>query len=238
MRPLPFTTLRIEGGEPWFWDDHVERLQETAAVLALPAPTPNVLFAALPRAVGGSLRVRLTLQPDGSVKTDAEPFVEAESPWTLKPVTVAPDRDVVRFKTTARDLYLAAREDAGTADDALLVHEEGHLLETTVANVFFLVDGAIVTPPASRALLPGIARRRILASLNAAEERDLDEEAARSAEACSGAQFDCQKGTTNRFESALREHQKRLLRRQVGQALARSPPLLRTRIGRLESQRG
>jgi len=184
MRPLPFTTLRIEGGEPWFWDEHVERLQETAAALALPIPSPNSLFEALPRAIGGSLRVRLTVQRDGTVEAEAEPYEPPTQPWTLKPVTVDSDRDMVRYKTTARDLYLAARDAAGDADDALLVHSEGQLLETTVANLFFSIDGAIVTPPASRALLPGIARRRILAGWSRAEERDLDEAAARAADAC------------------------------------------------------
>lgn len=184
MRPLPFTTLLIEGGEPRYWEEHVDRLQETATALALPVPTVQVLFAALPRAVGGLLRVRLTVQADGTVQADAEPFDPPAEPWRLKPVVVTSDRDVVRFKTTARDIYLAARDEAAAFDDALLVHAEGHVLETTVANVFFSIDGAIVTPPATRAILPGIARAKILASGNVAEERDLDEEAVRSADAC------------------------------------------------------
>lgn len=184
MRPLPFTTLRIEGGEPVFWEDHVERLRETAAALGMQVPAPHALYAALPRAVGGSLRVRLTLQPDGSAKADPEVFEPPDGPWTLKPVPSDSDRDVVRFKTTARGVYEAARDAAAGFDDALLVHLEGHVLETTVANVFFAVGGEILTPPVSRALLPGIARRRILDRLDAASERDLDEGTARAADAC------------------------------------------------------
>ena len=184
MRPLPFTTLRIEGGEPWFWDEHVERLRETAAALALPFPTPQALYASLPRAVGGALRVRITLQADGTPRVEAEPYAPPSKPWVLKPVPVDSDRDVVRLKTTARALYDAASEVAAAQDDALLVHLDGPLLETTVANVFFAIGTEIVTPPETRALLPGIARRRILDRCESAVERDIDEETARSASAC------------------------------------------------------
>ncbi|MHC4939725.1 MAG: aminotransferase class IV [Planctomycetota bacterium] len=184
MRPLPFTTLRIEGGEPWFWDEHVERLRETAAALAIPVPTPQALYAALPRAVGGSLKVRITVAADGTPSAEAEPFEQPDEAWTLKPVPVDTDRDVVRFKTTARMIYDAAREAAASQDDALLVHHDGQVLETTVANVFFEIGNEIVTPPETRPLLPGIARRRILDGCEAATERDLDEDEARAATAC------------------------------------------------------
>lgn len=184
MRPLPFTTLRIENGEPWFWEEHVERLRATAAVLALPLPTPQKLYASLPRVVGGSLRVRITLQPDGTPHTDVEIYEAPHEPWTLKPVPVDSDRDVVRFKTTARGLYEAAADTLDGQQDALLVHHEGHLLETCIANVFFLLDGIWVTPPESRALLPGIARARILERCETAREGDLTESEARAAEAC------------------------------------------------------
>ena len=184
MRPLPFTTLRIEGGAPLYWDEHVERLRATASMLGMKVPAPHELNAALPKSIGGSLRVRITLQHDGVVKIDAEPYEAPSKPWTLKPVPVDPDRDVVRFKTTARVLYDAARDTLRGQDDALLVHHDGHVLETTVGNVFFLIAGEIVTPPETRALLPGIARRRVLNGLESAAERDLDEATARTAEAC------------------------------------------------------
>jgi len=184
MRPLPFTTLRIENGEPWFWDQHVERLRETAVALGLPVPTPTALHAALPRALGGSLRVRLTLAADGTPTAEAAPHGQPRDPWRLKPVPVDSDRDMVRFKTTARTLYDAAREAAVAFDDALLVHHEGHVLETTVANLFFEIDGALVTPSATCAILPGIVRGLVLETCEGAAERDFDEETARRATAC------------------------------------------------------
>lgn len=195
MRSLPFTTIRIEAGEPLYWDRHVERLRETAAALALPIPVAKDLFRALPRAVGGTLRVRITLQHNGSLTVDAEPYADSAEPWSLLPVPVDPDRDLVRYKTTARSLYDAARELLGDEEDALLFREaavrdggqdsgDGTVLECTVANLFFEIEGRIVTPPASEALLPGIVRALVLERVPAACEAPVSRADAMRASAC------------------------------------------------------
>ena len=164
MRPLPFTTLRIQDGEPWFWDAHLDRLREGAVALGIPLRSLATFQNALPHVLGGSLRVRITVQRDGSLVTDAEPYEPPTEPWTLKPVPVDADRDRVRIKTTSRAMYDAARDRLRTENDALLMDLDGYVLETTVANLFFRIDGELITPPASLALLPGIARARILAA--------------------------------------------------------------------------
>ncbi|THE17159.1 bifunctional aminodeoxychorismate synthase component I/aminodeoxychorismate lyase, partial [Kocuria rosea] len=52
--------------------------------------------------------------------------------------------------------------------DPLLVDADGMLLETGRANVFVVVDGAVLTPPADGRILPGVVRARVLAALRAA----------------------------------------------------------------------
>ena len=76
--------------------------------------------------------------------------------------------DAVSVKTTERALYDEARAAAHGCDDALLHTPEGAVLECTIANVFFVLDGRLVTPPASLPLLPGIARARVLEAADAA----------------------------------------------------------------------
>jgi branched-subunit amino acid aminotransferase/4-amino-4-deoxychorismate lyase len=180
----------MESGQPWFWEEHLERLRATSAMLGLTPPLPQEVFAALPKAVGGSLRVRITVQPDKTLKTEAEPYEPPSEPWRLKPVPVDPDPDVVRFKTTSRGLYEAAADLLRGHDDALLVHSGGQVpahepvLETTIANIFFEIEGQIVTPSADLPLLPGIARGRILDRLEGAREAELCAEDVRSARAC------------------------------------------------------
>jgi para-aminobenzoate synthetase/4-amino-4-deoxychorismate lyase len=184
MRPLPFTTLRIQDGEPWFWDAHIQRLRETAAMLRIPVRPLATFQAALPRVIGGSLRVRITVQADGSLLTESELYEPPVAPWKLKPVPVDADRDQVRIKTTHRAMYDAARDRLRSEDDALLVDLDQTVLETTVGNLFFLLDGALVTPPASLALLPGIARARILAADLGAWESSIDVNSLARATAC------------------------------------------------------
>lgn len=49
------------------------------------------------------------------------------------------------------------------ADDALLQSESGHIIEATVANLFIVKDGSILTPPADGCILPGLTREWVMA---------------------------------------------------------------------------
>jgi len=166
-----FTTARVTGGEPWFWPDHVARLRDGAAAYGLVPPDPERLLAAVRAAVAGlpDARVRVTAHADGPPSVAAAPYAPPRGPWTLAPVAlVSLPGDGPLRKTTDRTRYDEARARAPGADDALLVAPGGSFLETTVANVF-LVDaaGTLLTPPAMRPLLPGIARARVLAAATA-----------------------------------------------------------------------
>ena len=68
------------------------------------------------------------------------------------------------------DNILARREaiDRGV-DDAIMLNTEGHVACATVGNVFARVDGAWITPPKADGILPGLARKRFIAELGAAE---------------------------------------------------------------------
>jgi branched-chain amino acid aminotransferase len=48
------------------------------------------------------------------------------------------------------------------ADEALLLNAAGHVAEASVANVFAICRGALVTPPATDGALEGITRRAVL----------------------------------------------------------------------------
>jgi branched-chain amino acid aminotransferase len=56
--------------------------------------------------------------------------------------------------------YLLAREDAREqgAEDALLLNHDGHVAELATSNVFFVVDGGLVTPSLASGPVPGITR--------------------------------------------------------------------------------
>jgi branched-chain amino acid aminotransferase len=69
---------------------------------------------------------------------------------------------------------IIARNEAAAkgVDDALMVNTRGNIACGTVANVFALVDGGLITPPVADGVLPGVARADVIL-LTRAEERTI-----------------------------------------------------------------
>lgn len=167
-----FATLLVADGVPLELDAHLARLRTSVEELygaALPAATRTV---AVQRARGLALgRLRLSLVPQRAT----EPRLEAtavpvereivlpgwERALDLLPLAVEGWRGA--HKWGDRRLLEALDEQASPAV-AVLVDRERGVLETTRANVFAVgADGILRTPPADGAILPGIARARVIA---------------------------------------------------------------------------
>jgi len=181
-----FETIAVHGGRLPFLDAHLARLEAAAAVLGL-APPDGVACAADVRAliaansVGeGFVRITVTRGsgPRGLMPPDpASPSVimvtaparpEPPGPATAVVATVTRRNQwspVSRIKALGGylDAILALGE-ARTrgADEALLCNTEGRLACATSANLFALIDGVLVTPPAAEGVLEGIVRRQVL----------------------------------------------------------------------------
>ncbi|MCK6459177.1 MAG: aminotransferase class IV [Planctomycetes bacterium] len=153
-----FTTLRAAGGEILFWPDHVARLRDGGPL------DGDALLEGIAAAVRGiaDARVRVTMRPPEPPLIEAREYAPPETPWRLRPVAVSLAGDAPLRKTTDRARYDAARKAAGEADDALLVGPSGEVLETTIANVLFLMPGGDLVTPRAAGILPGIARGRVL----------------------------------------------------------------------------
>jgi branched-chain amino acid aminotransferase len=92
-----------------------------------------------------------------------------------------PAPDMFPLQSKAAGLYIAATlnrqhaQERGFSDCVVLDHE-GHVVEATVANIFIVKDGRVVTPPPV-SCLNGITRQSVLALAKElgleAEERDL-----------------------------------------------------------------
>jgi branched-chain amino acid aminotransferase len=68
------------------------------------------------------------------------------------------------------DNILAAQEARKrNADDAILLNTQGRLAESTISNLFLVVDGHVITPACNEGILPGVLRREIIALTNAKE---------------------------------------------------------------------
>ncbi len=171
-------TLRLDGGDWWLLDEHLARLQRTAARFGYRLDE-DIVTAALAEVRSanptGCHRVRLLVGADGNVQTESALLPPTIAPIRLKLAAAPmPDADdFVRFKTTRRAAYApfapSAAERAEGIFDTLLHNARGELTETTFGNVALRVDGHWLTPDESCGLLPGVYRQRLLAEGRIAE---------------------------------------------------------------------
>jgi branched-chain amino acid aminotransferase len=175
-----FTTLRIYEGFPFAFDRHWARLSHDAERLGMSLPyEQGEVWEAIVKLA------RANRRPEGMARLS---FVKnqgglwAEAPGHPPTDLLVFTRELVawpaahRLKLQAYSLYSGSRlagakmlswvQNAATLervredgfDDALLLNEQGHLVECTSANVFLIRDRRVLTPPLSSGCLPGITR--------------------------------------------------------------------------------
>jgi para-aminobenzoate synthetase/4-amino-4-deoxychorismate lyase len=145
-----------------------------------PAPGPHV-SATDPAAGAGAPspalgRLRLTMAPDDRGGLDISAAAAAVDPALvfptpeavprLVPVTVAGGLGLHKWADRRALEAAAAEAGAGAAGGGrvltLIVDEDGAVLEAERANVFAVIDGVLVTPPADGRILPGVTRTRVM----------------------------------------------------------------------------
>ncbi len=173
-RPDPrqgvFETLLVAGGRPVELEAHMARLAASLRELYGAEPEDGAADLVLGAAEGlGVGRVRLTAVPrDGGIDLDAHgEAIEAASAFALAAGAVALRSLVVPgglgpHKWADRALLEQAEADLADGTIALLVDDDGAVLEASRANVFAVRGGALVTPPADGRILPGMARAAVI----------------------------------------------------------------------------
>ena len=162
-------TLRWTRPEGWFLHErHLSRLRDSATYFGFPFDEAmlEARLAALAKTFSGPQRVRLLLQPDGTLKDEAFDLPQSAAKPIRARLALTPvdDADVFLFhKTTRRNIYEQARAAQPDADDVLLYNQRGELTEFTIGNLVVELDGALVTPPVTGGLLPGTFRADLLA---------------------------------------------------------------------------
>jgi branched-chain amino acid aminotransferase len=188
-----FETIAVFNGKAVWLADHLDRLLDGAVVLGLPAErqvieasvTEVLTHAEVPH---GTLRITLTRGPAArglAAEASRPSLLVTFTPWVrktlftpVKLITASFRRNETspasRLKTLSyADNILAAREAAAAgADDALFLNMRGHVAATTIANVFILRGSRLSTSRIEDGVLPGIARRKLLA-INGGEQRKI-----------------------------------------------------------------
>jgi para-aminobenzoate synthetase/4-amino-4-deoxychorismate lyase len=163
-------TLRHDAGFVRL-ERHLDRMRSSAAALGLPFERAAA-EAALATAVAdgrGPLRVRLSLDEQGTFSCAAAPLGSSPVRWTygLSPHRVFSGDLLLRHKTTWREFLDAEQARlAGScaSDEALFLNERGELTEGSRTSIFVRRGGKLLTPPLSSGLLDGVLRRELVES--------------------------------------------------------------------------
>lgn len=177
-----FETLLLLDGRLWRKAEHMQRLRDSAAALALPLDDRpqralDDLAAAAPQ---GCWALRLTLTrgpgqrglrlpdaPRPSVFASLSPWrLDAGGPLRLRQSAIRRNESspLSRLKTLGYldNVLVLEAAVADGADDALLLNGQGRAACTSAGNIFALIGDALLTPPVEDGVLPGITRQAIL----------------------------------------------------------------------------
>jgi len=167
-----YETLKLIGGAPAFFAEHMARMRTGLATLHIELPdTVDDLgrqithLAEAAEVPNGACRVLVTAgPPEGRPTVLIQVDVREFPDHPLDLITYHALRSTADMKSksfTTSFLAMRAAKEAG-ADDALFVDEEGRAHEATTANLFVQSDGRMVTPPLDGSILPGVVRTKMM----------------------------------------------------------------------------
>jgi branched-chain amino acid aminotransferase len=170
-----FEVVRLYAGRPYALEEHLQRLERSAANLRLALPAADVrrdVAALLARAgpVEGLLRIVVTR--GGRRLALIEPLPDLPAVARLGFVTYAPTRvlDGVKSLSYAANMHASRLARERGFDEALLVTPHGRVLEGPTSTFFWVRGGALRTPPLSEHVLASITRVRLLEEMDVVEE--------------------------------------------------------------------
>ncbi|WP_294224470.1 aminotransferase class IV family protein [uncultured Shimia sp.] len=149
-------------------DLHLERLARSAHELGFVFDPVRVADAIDVLSVNEPLRCRLTLGTEGDVEITTAALPAAADQWTVRiaPARLRSDDELLRHKTTRREVYDGWRAELPDGvQEWLFLNERGELCEGTICNVVLtMADGGRLTPALSSGCLPGVYRQSLLDS--------------------------------------------------------------------------
>ena len=172
-----FEVIRVYDGRPFALEEHLQRLERSSSNLRLPLDLEAVRTDAnrlLAHAGPGPDHelLRIVVTRGGRRVLLTEPFPESRERIRLGTVTYSPTRVLDGTKSLSYAANMLASRIARERgfDEALLVTPHGRVLEAPTSSIFWVKDGALMTPPLDEHILASITRR-IVIELSGAVER-------------------------------------------------------------------
>ena len=163
-----FEVVHLYNGAPYALEEHLERMQRSAATLRLPFDIDAVRDDAeklveCSEPADGALRLLVTR--GGRRIGIVEDLHEMPDSVALATITYSPTRvlDGVKSLSYAANMLATRLAREQGADEALLVSPHGRVLEGPTTSFFYVLDGALHTPPLEDRILDSITRRALFA---------------------------------------------------------------------------
>jgi branched-chain amino acid aminotransferase len=186
-----YETLRTYGRQPFLFDRHIRRLRQSAALMALPVPFSDAELLERVRATMaahpaldeayirilltrgvGELSYALSACPTPTLVIIVKPFTgPAERTFSegirLSLVSVRRNHPqalnpMIKSNNLLNNALAMQEALPRGADEALMQNQAGELVECSQSNFFVVRAGAVLTPPLSAGLLPGITREFVM----------------------------------------------------------------------------
>ena len=171
-----FEVIRVYDGQPFALEEHLQRLDRSAANLRLPLDLEAVRadahrLLAHAGAGPGHEALRVALTRGGRRLLLTEPLTPTPERVRLTSITYAPTRilDGVKSLSYAANMLAGRLAQERGFDDALLVTPHGRVLEATTSSIFWVADDELLTPPLDDHILASITRAHVIELTGAVE---------------------------------------------------------------------
>jgi branched-chain amino acid aminotransferase len=170
-----FEVIRIYAGRLFAFDDHLDRLQRSAAAIELEFDRPALereVEALLAQAGGADGQLRLIVTRGGRRLAMTEPLPPHAATLRLATVTYSPTviLNGVKSLSYAANMQATRLAHAQGADEAVLVQPDGTVLEPPTSAIFWVSpQGSLRTPALNAGVLESITRDRLVKALDVEE---------------------------------------------------------------------
>ncbi len=159
-----FETMRTYDSKVFKMDEHLNRLELSARFMEIPYPNIELIRAEIKQARQQNVWIRISLTKGGQriIQTGDIDYTRvgksvevATIPMTTKPWLPG------SIKHSSRAAWNMASKTLGV-EEVIFLDDDGNILEANRSNVFSIVEGILITPPADGRILAGITRETII----------------------------------------------------------------------------
>ncbi|MGH2858244.1 MAG: aminotransferase class IV [Solirubrobacteraceae bacterium] len=164
-----FEVVRVYDGRPYAFDEHLARLQRSAANIRLPLDLEAVradAYRLLARAGIGADHelLRIVITRGGRRLLLTERMAPVPERIRLKSIIYSPTRilDGIKSLSYAANMLATRMAHEQGFDEALLVTPHGRVLEAPTSSLFWVASGELLTPPLDDHILASITRALVI----------------------------------------------------------------------------